>query len=209
MGHTGHLSIRVLSEGLKELERLCKYRYMYLTLEPEARKKNNLNTIILNQVISIFIFDKLKIQKLLWNMQTGWWAPQQHPCRTQWMRSWFLAWDSNVRCIGLIHSFLWQRWLTSRLASGNCDLVSLISTIRATRCTFSTLLPSTGQTYPQPPIAISTNQPPVPIDTYPREREREEREKERKERERREEREKFDRLWERENDWQILRDKEW
>ena len=65
MGHTGHLSIRVLSEGLKELERLCKYRYMYLTLEPKARKKNNLNTIILNQVISIFIFDKLKIQKLL------------------------------------------------------------------------------------------------------------------------------------------------
>ena len=77
-------------------------------------------------------------------MHTGWWAPQHHSCRTQCIRSWFVAWDSIVRCIGLIHSFLWQRWLTSRPASGNCDLVSLTSTIRATRFTFSTLLPSTG-----------------------------------------------------------------
>ena len=56
-----------------------------------------------------------------------------------------------------LYSFIWQRWLTSRPAHRNCDLVSLICTIRATRCT-STLLTSTGH----PTLKISQPSLPTP-----------------------------------------------
>jgi hypothetical protein len=102
-------------------------------------------------------------------MQRGRCVPQQTPCRTQWTLSRFVACGSMTRCTGLTQSFLWQRWLTSKHPPGNSDLVRRISTIRATRCTFSCFLPSTGQlTFMTPyPLLVTapfqiTQSPPCP-----------------------------------------------
>lgn len=78
-------------------------------------------------------------------MHCGRCVPQQTPCWKQCLLSRFVACGSMTRCTGLTQSFLWQRWLTSSPSPGNCDLVRCISTIRATRCTFSCFLPSSGQ----------------------------------------------------------------
>ena len=77
--------------------------------------------------------------------QQGRCALQQNPWLLQWTLSRLVAWASTTRCTGLTHSFLWHRWLTSRPPPGNCDLVKCIWTIRTTRCTRSSLFPSSGQ----------------------------------------------------------------
>lgn len=48
-------------------------------------------------------------------MQWGWWALQQNPCALQWFLSWFTSCVSRTRWAALTQSFLWHRWLTSRL----------------------------------------------------------------------------------------------
>lgn len=97
-----------------------------------------------------------------------WYAQLLTPCCMQWVLSWFVAWSFSDRCIGLTHSFLWQRWLTSRIVPGNCDLVRRISTIRATRCTLSTLLSLIWPWNSHKPITLSStllsiwHNPPTP-----------------------------------------------
>ena len=64
----------------------------YLNLEPE--RNTTWTQLFQIKWVNIFILDNLKKNTF---KQAD---PHQHLCMTQWIRSWFVAWNSNVRSSG-------------------------------------------------------------------------------------------------------------